>query len=108
MPRIYRRFKVWRRSNERSAPDVLLNTVVMVGKILGYGLVLSEGWNGTLTTKPYCNEILDVYVRPNDDAIGPNFILMTTPQGPSHKRIPATIDNLRNGLACEVSRPQSL
>ena len=32
--------------------------------------------NGTLTALRYCNEILDQFVRPYADAIGPEFILM--------------------------------
>ena len=32
--------------------------------------------NGTLTAVRYCNKILDQFVRPYADAIGPEFILM--------------------------------
>ena len=44
--------------------------------------------NGNLTAQMYCDEILDVYFRPNGGAIGPEFIL--TDDNAHPHRVPVT------------------
>ena len=44
--------------------------------------------NGNLTAQMYCDEILDVYFRPNGGAIGPEFIL--TDDNARPHRVPVT------------------
>lgn len=79
-----RRSRVWRGRNERFAPVCVAehdrygkgSVMVWAGISMHGKTVLHVIENGTLTAVRYCNEILDVYVRPYAGAIGPDFILM--------------------------------
>jgi len=90
-----RRARVWRMTNERFAPVCIAehdrygkgSVMVWAGISMQGKTELHIVENGTLTAERYCNEILDVYVRPYAGAIGQDFILMDDNARPHGARI---------------------
>ena len=79
-----RRERVWRMPKDRFAPVcVAEHDSFGGGSVMVWAGISAQGTtdlhvieNGTLTAVRYANEILDVYIRPYDGAVGNDFILM--------------------------------
>uniref|UniRef100_A0A1A8HWM8 Transposase Tc1-like domain-containing protein n=1 Tax=Nothobranchius kuhntae TaxID=321403 RepID=A0A1A8HWM8_NOTKU len=79
-----RRERVWRRQGERyAACNVVQHDRFGGGSVMVWGGISMEGrtdlycpGNGALTAIRYRDEILEPFVRPYADAVGPGFLLM--------------------------------
>uniref|UniRef100_A0A1A7YAS8 Transposase Tc1-like domain-containing protein n=2 Tax=Iconisemion striatum TaxID=60296 RepID=A0A1A7YAS8_9TELE len=79
-----RRERVWRRQGERyAACNVVQHDRFGGGSVMVWGGISMEGrtdlyclGNGALTAIRYPDEILEPFVRPYADAVGPGFLLM--------------------------------